>query len=367
MASKRPPESWLARQLRQHGWVRQEERDELQAQLARAKDKLRARAARGRAETAAAREYLDALLRANRAGRVGAKDDADRDWAALSREYAAAREACADAEALTGVRQATAGGLSWSLPVDRDEPGTLSHRIIHEGWLPLDDIAAVRPFARGEAMLDIGANVGTTSIPRAVLGDFDRIYAAEPEPDNYRCLVANVRANGVAGRVCPDRVAVSNRPGAMSLRRATGMGGHHLLDEPGEHDTVSVEVVTLDAWLARLGVPFDDIRFVKVDTQGWDVRVLEGAQALLAHRRAVWQIEVSVPMMKRAGSRPEDLVAQVGAHFTHVRELDKAATAPWVPSAQFADVLARMTERRQFGNVLLLNLPERAERPTSGG
>jgi FkbM family methyltransferase len=304
-------------------------------------------------------------LRTNRAGRTGVKDDADTAWIALSREYGAARLASMAGQTRLPVRHAEAGGLNWVLPVDRDEPGTLSHRIVHEGWLPLDDIAAVRPFARGEAMLDIGANIGTTSIPRAVLGDFARIYAAEPEPDNFHCLVANVLANGVAGLVCPDRVAVSSQPGTMSLRRASGMGGHHLLAEPGGHDTATVEVVTVDTWLARLGADLDAIRFVKVDTQGWDVRVLEGAQALLARRRAVWQIEVSVPMMKRAGSRAEDLVAQVDAHFTHVRELDKGASKPWVPATQLPDVLARMAERRQFGNVLLLNLPSRGAGPTS--
>src|SRR6186713_2719164 len=114
-------------------------------------------------------------------------------------------------------------------------------------------------------MLDVGANIGTVAIPRMVLGDFERVYAAEPDEANYRCLVGNILSNHLAGLVIPDRVALSNTPGSAHLRKAAGMGGHHLMAKPGKHESEVVTIVSMDGWLERLKVDPGKVRFVKVD------------------------------------------------------------------------------------------------------
>ena len=113
----------------------------------------------------------------------------------------------------------TALEASSSLPADNSDAGSLAHRIIEQGWLPLDDLATIRQFVVGGIMLDVGANVGTTSIPRVVLGDFPLVYAAEPNTENFECLVGNVLDNQLAGRVLPDRIAISSTTGTARLRR----------------------------------------------------------------------------------------------------------------------------------------------------
>src|SRR5574342_110776 len=53
-------------------------------------------------------------------------------------------------------------GLVWWIPADDRKPGSLSDRLLHRE-LPLAEILRTRPFARGGVMIDIGANIGTTS------------------------------------------------------------------------------------------------------------------------------------------------------------------------------------------------------------
>jgi hypothetical protein len=65
---------------------------------------------------------------------------------------------------------------------------------ISNGRYPVDMISMLAPLAHGGVMLDIGANVGLTSIPRAVLHLFDHIHAFEPEPMNAACLKHAVQA-----------------------------------------------------------------------------------------------------------------------------------------------------------------------------
>ena len=185
----------------------------------------------------------------------------------------------------------TIEGLSWRVPVDAASRGALSDRIVREGWLPFQDILAAHELALGTAMIDVGANIGTTSIPRVVLGDFAYVYAAEPNPTNYVYLVDNVAANGLQGFVLPDRVAIGAANGEATLRRKTQMGTHHLVSTAHRPTDICVQVHTLDSWAARLGIDLASVTFVKVDTQEWEAHVLRGAARLLAHNHIAWQIE----------------------------------------------------------------------------
>jgi FkbM family methyltransferase len=294
-----------------------------------------------RLANAAAREPQDALAASREA-----------DLIARSPEYAAACGEWRSGRIPPDTARVTIAGLRWAVP--SDQGSALRSRIVDRAWLPIDDIVFVRQFTGRGVMLDVGANIGTTCIPRIVLGDFTHAYAAEPNAANYLCLVGNVLDNGLAGRVLPDCVAIANRSGTAALHRTSTIGGHQLLVSPREKPVDTVRCLTMDDWMERLGVEPADVAFIKVDTQGWDLHVLEGAARLLAHRRAVWQIEVSPSMMKHAGRSIEDLCAFTARHFQSVVAIDSTDSAPVRPAAEAAALVAAELGRRRFMNLLLL-------------
>ncbi len=277
----------------------------------------------------------------------------EREFSQRSLSYAdAVREGTASAP----TRCVTIEGLSWRVPVDAASPGDLSDRIVRDGWLPFERILAVREVAIGTAMLDIGANIGTTSIPRVVLGDFSYIYAAEPDPANYACLVDNVTSNGLQGFVMPDRVAIGATDGEAVLRRKTQIGTHHLTATASRPTDIAVQARTLDSWPAQLGVDLAAVTFVKVDTQGWESHVLRGARQLLARRHIAWQIEFSPRLLKQAGSSSSDLLEQVEAHFTHFIDLDARTTPRSRPMTHIREAVASLERReRRYTDLLLYN------------
>jgi FkbM family methyltransferase len=207
--------------------------------------------------------------------------------------------------------------LTWWIPPSSDATRGPTGLILGKERLPLREILDSRELAVGGIMLDIGANIGTTSIPRVVLGDFDRVYAAEPDPDNYACLVRNVVDNRLHGLVLPDRLALGDTVGDVSLaRRSTGT--HHIIGTPdADAGSVRVRCSTLDAWVAQLSVDLSRVTFVKSDTQGWDVRVLLGAREVLCHKHIAWQIEFSPAMLQRAGCTLAVAYDVIRTHFTH--------------------------------------------------
>lgn len=247
-------------------------------------------------------------------------------------------------------------GLSWWIPKRPGDQDGVAERLEGKGRLPLREILETRELAVGRVMIDIGANVGTTSITRALLGDFNTVYAAEPDPANYACLVRNVVTNRVRGLVLPDRVAIGDSNGDMTMRTLQS-GTHHLVTRSSDvrqSDHVTVPCLTLDTWVERIGIDLSEVGFIKSDTQGWDLRVLAGAPGVLGHKHIAWQIEFSPPMLQRAGGAVADAYLSMEAHFTHFIDLRGESGARVRPISQLRDALAYVEAgRRRYTNLLL--------------
>lgn len=288
-------------------------------------------------------------------------DDAREAHAAMLDRSASYRDACARPLEGADAASATVAGVIWWIPADRRKPGHLADRILAGGWLPVRELLATRALAIGDTMIDIGANVGTTAIPRVLLGDVRRVFAAEPDPANYACLVRNVFDNDLAGRVLPDRVAISDADGETPLLEGTQIGlGRLLADEMGARPGVfTVPCRTLDHWVATMGIDLARVAFIKSDTQGWERRVLAGAAGVLAHRHIVWEIEFDPKLLRRAGDDPTALSDVIRGHFSHFIDLRAARGARHVrPCAELADALSYITTdgARRYTDLLLLNV-----------
>lgn len=147
--------------------------------------------------------------------------------------------------------------------------------------------AATRHIGRdpvaGRTIVDVGANIGTTTL--FALHRFGAVeaIAIEPHPDNLRLLRANLAVNDLSARVRIIEMAVSDTEGVARLDVATQNRGDHRLVAPGDearppdddHPGTFIEVrsTRLDELVPR-GL---DIGLLWIDTQGHDARVLAGA------------------------------------------------------------------------------------------
>jgi FkbM family methyltransferase len=265
--------------------------------------------------------------------------------AAASDAYAAARGQAPPA----GAESVEIGGITWWVPRDARTEGQLAHRLVVDRRLPLVDILRTREVISNGTMLDIGANIGLTSVLRAVLGDVDVIYAAEPAPDNFGCLVRTVLDNGLGGVVLPDRVAISDRDGTERLRLSGSIGGHALF---AGADGIEVPTMRLDNWVRKLRIDVETIRYVKVDTQGHEAHVLDGAPELLARPGIVWQLEFSPHHLHKAGRQSQAVVAQIQGAFTHFIDLNPYAPGDRLrPIAELGEALSYLD--RSFTDLLV--------------
>jgi FkbM family methyltransferase len=346
----------LEQSRRQRDVLRQRlDRSEQQRQtLRRRLDTRRQRARAAQPDEAVLEHVLPlrhaAMLAANHDNRAARE-------AAFAERSASYREALAHPHAIPGAHeQVIIAGLTWWMPAQAGASEGIAQRLAGKRRLPLREILETRELAVGRVMIDIGANVGTTSIPRVLLGDFACVYAIEPDPANYACLVRNIVGNGVRGLVLPDRVAIGDSNAEMTLRSMTS-GTHHLVTRAAdirEDERVTVACLTLDTWVERMGIDLSDVAFVKSDTQGWDARVLAGAARVLARKHIAWQIEFSPTMLERSGRSMDEVYRLLERHFTHFIDLRSESGARVRKTTALRDALAYVgkTERR-YTNVLL--------------
>src|SRR3954451_25161459 len=88
------------------------------------------------------------------------------------------------------------------------------------------DLLAERGFVIDQ-ILDVGANIGTTTIEFLTRDPELRAAAFEPEPVNFNLLRQNVIANGLDDRVTLHQVALSAEDGEVDFEIAA--------DNPGDH------------------------------------------------------------------------------------------------------------------------------------
>jgi FkbM family methyltransferase len=137
-------------------------------------------------------------------------------------------------------------------------------------------------------IFDVGAHVGDTVAKYRSLFPKAHIHCFEPFPGSYDRLAANVAGKA---RTHLHRVALADREGATKLNINRSAATNSLLSSDsrgsfywGEHklETESaIDVVTNTVDRVRLQESIDHIDILKIDVQGAEYAVLQGADATL--------------------------------------------------------------------------------------
>jgi FkbM family methyltransferase len=142
----------------------------------------------------------------------------------------------------------------------------------------------------GMTVLDVGANIGVFTLYFAnAVGPTGRVYSFEPQRSLYHMLCGSLALNGLTN-VTAVHSALGARPGtifvpAVNYAKGGNFGGVSLDARDGQAPGETVPVSTLDAvGLARCD-------FIKIDVEGMERDVLEGATETLAKFQPVLYVE----------------------------------------------------------------------------
>ncbi|KAL0916928.1 hypothetical protein M5K25_014482 [Dendrobium thyrsiflorum] len=136
-------------------------------------------------------------------------------------------------------------------------------------------------------VIDVGANVGMATFAAAAMGF--RVVAFEPVFENLQRICDGVFLNRFWDRVVIFEAAASDRLGNITLHKLVGRLDNSAISATGaklafkSNKEIAIEVKTIPLDLV---IPDNEkVLLIKIDVQGWEHHVLQGAIKLLSRRK----------------------------------------------------------------------------------
>jgi FkbM family methyltransferase len=172
---------------------------------------------------------------------------------------------------------------------------------------------------RGDVFWDIGANIGWFSLfASSLVGTRGRIVSFEPAPEVFRLLARNTAGllNVTAiqcGAGIADETALFAAQGECSsgsfIEEVTQINARYQPNTPIRR--ISVPIKRVDTLVREVGSVPD---VIKIDVEGYELKVLQGAEGLLSSRGPTLIVEIHPPQLGLSGGSEDELFALLHRH-----------------------------------------------------
>lgn len=206
-------------------------------------------------------------------------------------------------------------------------------------------------------LVDVGAHIGTTTIPAVCAHGFEEVVAIEPDPDVLVLFRANLALNGVADQVTVIDAAVAGTEGEAAFRPGTRTEHVHrwmkgqLVSEPSAA-TVPVRTVTLDGLVREGVVDPAATALLWFDCAGHEEEALRTAESFLAGR-----VPIIFTLRRSAVARGSPLVDLLVSIYESAVDLRHPSlggdVSSWTPTVRPVGELRNFRIRSKLTDVLV--------------
>jgi FkbM family methyltransferase len=186
-------------------------------------------------------------------------------------------------------------------------------------------------------VIDVGANIGFFTARFAKwVGPEGHVIAIEPEDINLEALTAKIQKLGFTSRVKICQALVAEREGVLRLRRNELHPGDHRISHTDEG--IEVRAVTVDALSMSIGQR--PISFIKIDVQGAETRVINGALDTIRRHKPTLFVEIDESALNEFGTSSNELVSLLQAEGYTMTLLEPDGTELSLTASALATRLA---------------------------
>jgi FkbM family methyltransferase len=163
------------------------------------------------------------------------------------------------------------GGIEFCYRLNKGDLHSIREVWFDEAYrLPFDDPSGT--------LLDLGANIGLTSVWLAKRYAFDRVIAVEPDPNNASLVRRNLELNGIKGEVL--EAAIGPREGVARFESSQSSNLGRLSEKGAPVRMTTVNAILEKSACSRLGL-------VKIDIEGGEEQLFDGPTDWLASADAI--------------------------------------------------------------------------------
>jgi len=156
--------------------------------------------------------------------------------------------------------------------------------------------------------IDVGAHYGIYSLLAAKKAK--KVYAFEPVPENFAILQKNSKDNQLEDVITPINKAVSDEEGKVTFNVTWASDSAGFYDHPNAEviRKINVQTNSIDNELADV----KNVSFIKIDTEGHEIHVLDGLKKTLAHNKNTKMlIEFNPQCLLNANCTSKDLLQKI--------------------------------------------------------
>jgi FkbM family methyltransferase len=168
----------------------------------------------------------------------------------------------------------------------------------------------------GAIVLDIGANIGTHTLPLArLVGPNGKVYAFEPTQYAFDKLKKNLALNPeLVNRVVAEQIRLTKSgaddPGEIySSWKVIGLESRHQKHLGIPQSTEGARTASLDEYFENAGI--QKLDFIKLDVNGFEVEVIKGGINTLRHFRPRICMELSPYLLEERATSAEELLSEL--------------------------------------------------------
>jgi FkbM family methyltransferase len=154
----------------------------------------------------------------------------------------------------------------------------------------------------GSVVFDVGGNMGVYALIAArLVGPGGHVYSFEPIPANLTMFERNLGLSKFPDNVTVLPKAVGPSQGTVAIGFDKSNIGTHSVAHGDENGAIEVDLISLDAFACEIGVTPD---LIKIDVEGFEPAVLDGASGLLSARPTL-MMEFTPRLIRGCGFVPE--------------------------------------------------------------
>ena len=166
--------------------------------------------------------------------------------------------------------------------------------------------------------LELGANIGTTGF--YFLKKFApnlKYLAFEPDAENFKMLRINSILNDLEDKSILVNFGLGEKFDEMTMYRIVdNPGGNRLFRTYDNCLPEKIKIIPLDSYLAENKIAAQDVKYIWIDTEGYEAQVLLGAKNLISENPAPIFMECNLKTWKESGLF-EDIMTLLSKNYSH--------------------------------------------------
>ncbi|MDP4009996.1 MAG: FkbM family methyltransferase [Candidatus Shapirobacteria bacterium] len=200
----------------------------------------------------------------------------------------------------------------------------------------------------GDVVVDVGANIGYDTVLFAKkVGKNGKVYSIEPDPTNFAILEKNIKSNGLKNVVVV-KAALGNANKKMKFFESEeNFGDHRVWGE--SKMTMEIFCRRLDDLLKDLGGK--EVNFIKIDTQGWEPAVIEGAKETIQNYKPTIFFEYWPWAYHQAKLGGKEMTEFLRQNYGSTNYIDEYIQIYLGKNQNWLDRNFKVNEKNNYGNL----------------